>query len=395
MLDAGASAMSGAARGVNFLTNSTGLGLYFSSEVAKMHKHRGRSGALRLENGGAYGGGCFVLTPAMSVAQLDTRAPADRGRLGRQELPGGRRLRRRAPAAARKPAQPGRAATSTRPPAAAKRWRCWRKHPLRRGAVRLQPRRRQERPAGAGRSAHAQPAAAVSSVWMMVSAEKSVESVMGAAEHQPDAYLIKPITEGVLLTRLNRVWHKKQVFRAIDQAYAEKDYLRAARLCDEQIEANKRARDRAAAHEGGADAQERRAGQGARSLRARAGAARIPVGARRAGQDPHGQRRVRAGAPDVPGRDRREPLLHRRLRPAGAGLPGHGQARGSLRRSSSARPGCRPIRCRASAAWAQVCLKLGNIGMAEKAFRKCIAIGEYSVREDAPTPTSAWRACAA
>ena len=36
---------------------------------------------------------------------------------------------------------------------------------------------------------------APSSVWLMVSAEKSVESVMGAAEHQPDAYLIKPITE--------------------------------------------------------------------------------------------------------------------------------------------------------------------------------------------------------
>jgi len=74
-----------------------------------------------------------------------------------------------------------------------------------------------------------------SSVWLMVSAEKSVESVMGAAEHQPDAYLIKPITEGVLLTRLNRVWHKKQVFKNIDQAYAEKDFLRAARICDEQI----------------------------------------------------------------------------------------------------------------------------------------------------------------
>ncbi|MDB5748530.1 MAG: response regulator receiver protein, partial [Massilia sp.] len=78
-----------------------------------------------------------------------------------------------------------------------------------------------------------------SSIWMMVSAEKSVESVMGAAEHQPDAYLIKPITEGVLLSRLNRVWHKKQVFRMIDQAYAEKDYLRAARLCDEAIEKNR------------------------------------------------------------------------------------------------------------------------------------------------------------
>jgi two-component system sensor histidine kinase SenX3 len=62
MLEAGASAMSGARSGVNFMTNSTGLGLYFSSEVAKMHKHRERSGSLRLENGGAYGGGCFVLS---------------------------------------------------------------------------------------------------------------------------------------------------------------------------------------------------------------------------------------------------------------------------------------------------------------------------------------------
>lgn len=62
MLDAGASAMRGDAAGVNFLTNSTGLGLYFSSEVAKMHKHRERRGSLRLENGGAFGGGCFVLS---------------------------------------------------------------------------------------------------------------------------------------------------------------------------------------------------------------------------------------------------------------------------------------------------------------------------------------------
>jgi CheY-like chemotaxis protein len=77
-----------------------------------------------------------------------------------------------------------------------------------------------------------------SSVWLMVSAEKSVESVMGAAEHQPDAYIIKPITEGVLLTRLNRVWLKKQIFREIDQAFADKDYLRAAKLCDEQIAHN-------------------------------------------------------------------------------------------------------------------------------------------------------------
>jgi signal transduction histidine kinase len=61
LLKAGAIATREAAGGVNFLTNSAGLGLYFSSEVAKMHRHRGRSGSLHLENGGAYGGGCFIL----------------------------------------------------------------------------------------------------------------------------------------------------------------------------------------------------------------------------------------------------------------------------------------------------------------------------------------------
>jgi hypothetical protein len=50
-----------ACRRREFLTNSTGLGLYFSSEVAKMHKHRGQGGSIALENGGTLGGGCFIL----------------------------------------------------------------------------------------------------------------------------------------------------------------------------------------------------------------------------------------------------------------------------------------------------------------------------------------------
>lgn len=60
LLAAGTPASS--ASGVNFLTNSAGLGLYFSGEVARMHRHRDRHGAVRLENGGRLGGGCFVLT---------------------------------------------------------------------------------------------------------------------------------------------------------------------------------------------------------------------------------------------------------------------------------------------------------------------------------------------
>lgn len=61
MLEAGAGAMDSRRSGVNFLNNSSGLGLYFSSEVAKMHKHRQRGGSIALENGGVLGGGCFIL----------------------------------------------------------------------------------------------------------------------------------------------------------------------------------------------------------------------------------------------------------------------------------------------------------------------------------------------
>jgi len=48
-------------KSVNFLSGSTGLGFYFSSQVAGMHKNKGQSGSLTIENGGAYGGGCFVV----------------------------------------------------------------------------------------------------------------------------------------------------------------------------------------------------------------------------------------------------------------------------------------------------------------------------------------------
>jgi len=62
LLAAGSAALEANASGVNFLTNSAGLGLHFSREVARMHRHRERTGAVRLENGGALGGGCFILT---------------------------------------------------------------------------------------------------------------------------------------------------------------------------------------------------------------------------------------------------------------------------------------------------------------------------------------------
>ena len=50
-----------ASKGVNFSSGSTGLGFYFTSCVAKMNKNGNSYGSLTIENGGAYGGGCFVV----------------------------------------------------------------------------------------------------------------------------------------------------------------------------------------------------------------------------------------------------------------------------------------------------------------------------------------------
>ncbi len=72
-------------------------------------------------------------------------------------------------------------------------------------------------------------------IWLMVSGVKNVESVMGAAEYQPDGYLLKPLTEAFLMKRLSRAWAKKQVFKEIDSAYREKEYLKAVELCDEKL----------------------------------------------------------------------------------------------------------------------------------------------------------------
>ena len=42
-----------------FASGSTGLGVYFSAQAAGVHKNGTRQGVVVIQNGGAYGGGCF------------------------------------------------------------------------------------------------------------------------------------------------------------------------------------------------------------------------------------------------------------------------------------------------------------------------------------------------
>jgi len=231
-----------------------------------------------------------------------------------------------------------------------------------------------------------------SSVWLMVSAEKSVESVMGAAEHQPDAYIIKPITEGVLLTRLNRVWLKKQIFREIDQAFADKDYLRAAKLCEEQIAHHplhaidlQRMRATLLLKAGDID----RAGlvyedvlQEREYNWARCGLGKI----RMANGDPDAARMMfQAVITDnrfyIDAFDQLAESFH---------LQGKTEeAFDVLQKAAKLSPNSVPRQ----RALGNTALKLGNIPVAEKAFRKCIEIGEFSVRKTVDAYLGLARVC--
>jgi tetratricopeptide (TPR) repeat protein len=231
-----------------------------------------------------------------------------------------------------------------------------------------------------------------SSVWMMVSAEKSVESVIGAAEHQPDAYLIKPITEGVLLTRLNRVWHKKQVFRMIDLAFSEKDYLRAGKLCDAQIAVDpvhkiELLRMKAALMlKSGEPEKAREAYEQGLAEReyqwARSGLARI----RMANGEYEQARQIFQG---VIAENRYYIDAYDQLAAAYQHMGQPEEACGVLERAARLSPNSVPRQ----RSLGQVSLKLGNTGMAEKAFRKCIAIGEYSVMKSADAYLGLARVC--
>lgn len=80
---------------------------------------------------------------------------------------------------------------------------------------------------------------APSCCWLMISAEKSLEGVMGMVEMQPDAYLIKPVTEATLSVRLKKIKLKKQAFESIDRAMLSNNYKRAIDLCTERISVDK------------------------------------------------------------------------------------------------------------------------------------------------------------
>ncbi|MBF0542419.1 MAG: response regulator [Nitrospirae bacterium] len=77
-----------------------------------------------------------------------------------------------------------------------------------------------------------------STLFIMVTAENTMDMVMGAIEYQPDDYMTKPFTKEVLNNRVSKLLEKKHVLKDIEKAVSREDYKRAIALCDAQLAAN-------------------------------------------------------------------------------------------------------------------------------------------------------------
>jgi CheY-like chemotaxis protein len=70
--------------------------------------------------------------------------------------------------------------------------------------------------------------------FFMITAESNMPMVLGALEHQPDEYMVKPINREVLLHRLAGALKRKGRLTVIDEALSQGDKARAIEFCIEQ-----------------------------------------------------------------------------------------------------------------------------------------------------------------
>lgn len=75
-----------------------------------------------------------------------------------------------------------------------------------------------------------------STIFMMVTAERSYEKVVSAVELAPDDYLIKPFSGEVLRLRLERLVNKKAFLAPVFDLMEQQEYRKAAQVCEQLLE---------------------------------------------------------------------------------------------------------------------------------------------------------------
>ncbi|WP_338844940.1 response regulator [Massilia sp. W12] len=228
--------------------------------------------------------------------------------------------------------------------------------------------------------------------WLMVTSEKNLEAVMGTAELHPDAYLLKPITQQTLLNRLSRIWQRKQILNVLNPAWLQRDFARAAKLCDMQIAQHRfhalyllrmkaslllkcgRSQEAREVYERVlATRQFSWAMTGVASIRMQNGEAEI----------------ARSMLTEVINGNRYFMEAYDQLALAHQQLGQFEEAALVLEKAATMSPNS-VLRQRSLG---EVSLKLGHTQIAERAFRKCLALGEHSVLKSADAYLGLARIC--
>ena len=73
------------------------------------------------------------------------------------------------------------------------------------------------------------------SIFMLVTGENSVPMVMSAVELEPDDYLVKPFSQSILRSRIQRIKNKKAHLAELYQALFDEQADKAIELCQQEI----------------------------------------------------------------------------------------------------------------------------------------------------------------
>lgn len=79
----------------------------------------------------------------------------------------------------------------------------------------------------------------LATAWIIITAEKTADLVFGAAEYMPDDYIIKPVNEATMKSRLEKVLARKEMLVDIEKAARDKDYVHTIALCDKALASSK------------------------------------------------------------------------------------------------------------------------------------------------------------
>jgi tetratricopeptide (TPR) repeat protein len=230
--------------------------------------------------------------------------------------------------------------------------------------------------------------------WIMITAEKTSEVVAGTAEYQPDAYLLKPITEAVLRQRLERIWSRKEAFVDIDREMRRHHYDKAIELCNARLAIDKanagelmRTKGELALASGNLDLA-RHIYEDILAVRdipwAKGGLAKVFI---RQGDAAAARQLLEQAISETPSYLEAHDLLADTLRELGD----LDAAVKSLERAAKLSPNSIARQKNLG----DISLKLGRADNAERAYRKSVTLGEHSVLKTADAYLGLAKACSA